>query len=1295
LEDHQIQKHRTTLEAPEKKSRNGEIQGNPQYEKRRIARDGVTSAWARFFHPSPIFWDVKTNVHEFSSIHLVKNGKLSSSMSVIHPVEDPGITSFLDADTRASSDSYAAPALFGNICRQDHLRTAIMHMIDAIGLMPLSEDVDLVIKGVVSEGREGASLVASRRDLLEQHLEDLSDLLGTNRYSTINELLFVLSAWEHPGLIMEFRTLEIVLGFLNRDWRLVTTLRTTLLRCICAKYPHSFKMELPSQLRRGAGDPPKVDFERLKERILFSRCAQQMSLILHFSEKFSITSQPDEMKHTTLLDSLFSAAARFSFSYALIGYDFSLLSIVVQSPFELSSFAVNYAISSPLNSPTKNKGPEKCFDFADDTENQDAKVAKSISQDAGYKYIRPALTTEGANSLLQKTQKGTFVLRLENGKLGVSDAPEGTLKIILSFCTGDSVRHVTIRRFGEVVRSEEVPKYHFRYICGQMPECSSLVQMLDEIQKALKLQLKFDQENSSVSVGSLTTHGLTMEPWLSQAKNGNDLNSSLWMRAHTIVSQKDWKKDMRPRSGTLANVSSSSSLERSVHSVDSDWSSRSGVEGSRRSLGSERYDFTAYDNSQTVVIDAWIEGIVSIDQQDDVGPSEKMQPTALGSNEMIWQSLGLSHFGPLADMRTNTRAELAMATMLITLNILRKIERQSEDLCIHLDPIFSGDTTSCVGFGLFPEEARFLQASNISTVWRELFSNFSAYVQSVHSLTTTIMAPPIPAICLASQTVPTDVLIAEELWHAITRQVDADRVEAPLGFKHGAGSGSFKASPGCAPHAIRYQRDSPSPSAGETSPHDYPGEESIEVFHLDEVVEWLKLNQGCRAMISLCLSGSVTRAPSPKEIVRWLEKMRICRSVEIAGATPFSNTSIYLQYLDPWEVSAFRSPPRLEKGQKIRLGGRSGTRWDLSDVDGLTENLATHVRNNILKEPVSFDIDLKGNLVDPGLAVEDLWNRLGVDSFIVGEISNCRAIEPRENCVVMHSNLNHITPYISSLERRLYCNALFRRLSMSCRHFAIIQVNLLGLRDLSKRGIAVSGPIDIFGSFRLCRSTDASQQSSLWTQSGTKIYHDSFTTGITKAFSYQSSERNPSHSDQSIDTTGRAHSTAYTEYKWKESGAFYFPLPENIFSIAKSPPDNENLGRASGPSSSSMIPGSTNGDALRTLFTPPDTLQVCICERSFFSNSKLGSISFSLDNLTDSVDFKEWLPLSGDRGPTWLANIHVKVSFPLWIVDSVDTKAPLTPIVAQGLPATPSMEENPKESPPAKHTNLIGMEDFF
>ena len=76
-------------------------------------------------------------------------------------------------------------------------------------------------------------------------------------------------------------------------------------------------------------------------------------------------------------------------------------------------------------------------------------------------------------------------------------------------------------------------------------------------------------------------------------------------------------------------------------------------------------------------------------------------------------------------------------------------------------------------------------------------------------------------------------------------------------------------------------------------------------------------------------------------------------------------------------------------------------------------------------------------------------------------------------------------------------------------------------------------------------------------------------------------------------------------------------------------------------------------DEQKLLRQPPRKLQLSVYEtRSLFGDQKLGDLELPLSALTDDRPFREWLPLTSEKGSAWFIRIQLQLRFLLMAHDA-------------------------------------------
>ena len=198
------------------------------------------------------------------------------------------------------------------------------------------------------------------------------------------------------------------------------------------------------------------------------------------------------------------------------------------------------------------------------------------------------------------------------------------------------------------------------------------------------------------------------------------------------------------------------------------------------------------------------------------------------------------------------------------------------------------------------------------------------------------------------------------------------------------------------------------------------------------------------------------------------------------------------------------------------------------------------------------------------------------------------------------------TAYVNSIRQHLYRNSLFRRLGLPQRFLALIQVELLDLKNLTSPGGSLS--LSVYSLLRLKRS-----------RSGPPL--------TVKARTLDSVATHPMKLGKSSGPNAPA--------SWGSLVRFRFPLPEYT--------------------STDGI--SFDGDREALFKGPPSVLQVSVYEKKFMSDSYLGGADVKLDGLSSGGQLEEWVPLKTEtHGINWFARIRLTLRFELMCLSQENDK---------------------------------------
>jgi len=293
-------------------------------------------------------------------------------------------------------------------------------------------------------------------------------------------------------------------------------------------------------------------------------------------------------------------------------------------------------------------------------------------------------------------------------------------------------------------------------------------------------------------------------------------------------------------------------------------------------------------------------------------------------------------------------------------------------------------------------------------------------------------------------------------------------------------------------------------------------------------------------------------------------------------------TGILYRLIDPWEVEPLYS--REDESRSASLGRNRFLTFSLRKIQESYENTLRLIGGaNLLKlwAICKGDVALTKTIA----ALQPSWERAAGGDL---QLLDGMVFEP--------------DPYENSIREHLYRNALYRQLKLPQRFIALIQVELLDLKNLTSPGGSLS--LTVYSLLRLKRSRSSSP---LTNKTRTL---DSIATSPIKL--------------------GKA-SGPNAPASWGSVVRFRFPLPE----------DTNIEGRSFDADRESLFRG------------PPSVLQLSVYEKKFMSDALLGSADVKLDGLSSGGQVEEWLPLrTGDDGINWFARIRLTLRFELLCLSS-------------------------------------------
>jgi hypothetical protein len=195
-------------------------------------------------------------------------------------------------------------------------------------------------------------------------------------------------------------------------------------------------------------------------------------------------------------------------------------------------------------------------------------------------------------------------------------------------------------------------------------------------------------------------------------------------------------------------------------------------------------------------------------------------------------------------------------------------------------------------------------------------------------------------------------------------------------------------------------------------------------------------------------------------------------------------------------------------------------------------------------------------------------------------------------------------PFENSMRQHLYRNFLFRRLGMPQRFLALMQVELLDLKNLTVPGGSLS--MSVYALLRLKR------------EGSTALLTNKARTLDTAATS-----------SVKLGKSSGPNAPA----SWGSVVRFRFPLPEDV----------------------SVDGISFDLDREQLFKGPPRVLQVSVYEKKLLVDHSLGSADIRIDGLWAGGQLEEWVPLRSEKhGITWFARIRLTLRFELMCLASPD-----------------------------------------
>jgi hypothetical protein len=408
------------------------------------------------------------------------------------------------------------------------------------------------------------------------------------------------------------------------------------------------------------------------------------------------------------------------------------------------------------------------------------------------------------------------------------------------------------------------------------------------------------------------------------------------------------------------------------------------------------------------------------------------------------------------------------------------------------------------------------------------------------------------------------------------------------------------------------------------------GDVFVDGFELSDGCAWLTKNKSANCLRDVLEDGFLEVPPSPFNILNWMKQTRTLRVLKQGTNTSFSSQQTYLSYVDPWQVTSIVDHAQ-QQSPETTFANLGRQKYCPLGFENTGDSFIDRIVN-------------ARELEKSATPLKSVWMILGGNRYFIQTISSVHPQTHRESSApVGRSGSVADDAYCAVIEQHLYRNALFSRCFLPHRYVAIVSVKILGLRDVNvqkHRGLVPSGSIELFSMMTLTRTASChpSRAEQLAIQS--QAQGSTFLNVLGQDFTDVKKHGLNTIISQAVkvDPFVGGHDSQSSEYPWKDSVMFRFPLPENILSL-----DSEE-------------------DYQTFLKSPPKIIKVTVFERTFFSDNKLGEISLPLSTITSETVFKEWLPLSqkdkAAKSSSWFLHIQASLKFCLMSLSDIPSLAP-------------------------------------
>jgi len=356
-------------------------------------------------------------------------------------------------------------------------------------------------------------------------------------------------------------------------------------------------------------------------------------------------------------------------------------------------------------------------------------------------------------------------------------------------------------------------------------------------------------------------------------------------------------------------------------------------------------------------------------------------------------------------------------------------------------------------------------------------------------------------------------------------------------------------------------------------------------------------------------AGVETNEDAALSRLKSMEESRVIELVDLQLLAPKSYQKKTVKKDD--DITTQDEPPPISGDVRYRLIDP----WEVEPLQNREAETkgATLGRNCLLEFSLSrVACCYEGQLKSLGsIPLLELWHALKGGIYLTKSFAT---VQPPWKCSTGGDMLlrdgNNIEPsiYENAIREHLYRNSLFQMMKLPQRFVALIQVELLDLKNLTSPGGSLS--LTVYSLLRLKR---ARSNAPLTSKARTL---DSVSTAPVK-----------------LAKTSGPNSGPNAPASWGSLVRFRYPLPENT-----------------------DIEGKCYDRACESLFKgPPSVLQVSVYEKKFMSDTYLGGADVQLNGLSSGGQLEEWVPLKTNKQSiNWFARIRLTLRFELMCLGSTN-----------------------------------------